>query len=74
MDTQTIYKTFRPIAVELAERKGVPLADALHALVRASQACPSVTSPMERTYFMRQRIEHEIVQGRRREAGLRATA
>jgi len=74
MDIQALYRAYRPDAVLLAEKQEVPLVDALHALVRAATQCPSMTTPLERNYYMRSRIEDEIVWAKRERVGLRASA
>jgi len=62
MDAQTLYRMYRPYAVEMAPKHGVELHDALHALARAARHCPSRMEPYRAARFMRERLEFELLE------------
>lgn len=58
--TQRIYRTFRPYALDLAEKRDVPLEDVLLALALAASECPSNLPQFEIAQYVRKRTLNEI--------------
>jgi len=65
MDAQRIYRTYRRYVLDLAEKSGVPVDEALRALARTASQCNPNLADFEIARFIRTQTEEWLVQSKR---------
>jgi hypothetical protein len=65
MDAQRIYRTYRRYVLDLAEKSGVPVDEALRALARTASQCNPNLADFEIARYIRTQTEEWLVQSKR---------